>query len=56
MPYSVEGSNPHFDYANNILQNVRGYTDHAELDKFERNQTFKSIIALERNPVQGNFD
>jgi cell filamentation protein len=56
MPYSPEGSDPHFDSSNKILRNVRDFTDQAKLDKFERAQSARSIVDLELNPVRGNFD
>jgi cell filamentation protein len=47
---------PHFDEANGILRNVRGFTDQAQLDRFERRNAIKSLLRLERNPVRGQFD
>jgi hypothetical protein len=36
MAKAPTGDDPFFDYRNNILKNVPGYTDQAKLDKFER--------------------
>ena len=50
------GPDPHWDYANGILKNVRGLTDHEKLDKLERAQAFKALSRLEEVPVRGSFD
>jgi cell filamentation protein len=49
-------SDPHFDDANGILRNLRGFTKQALLDRFERKQSFAALIDLELNPVHGRFD
>lgn len=56
MAKSPTGDDPFFDYQNNILKNVPGYTDQAKLDKFERNTTAAAAVELELNPVRGSFD
>ena len=53
VPHS---SDPHFDSVNGILRNLRGFTDQAHLDRFERRQSFAALIDLELNPVRGSFD
>jgi|HubBroStandDraft_6_1064221.scaffolds.fasta_scaffold316380_2 fido (protein-threonine AMPylation protein) len=50
------GDDPFFDYRNNILKNVPGYTEQAKLDKFERFTTAAAAVELELNPVRGSFD
>jgi cell filamentation protein len=47
---------PHFDYANGILRNVRGFTEQGKLDKHERRHSAVAIYDLELNPVRGKFD
>src|ERR1700739_4774285 len=56
MAKAPTGDDPFFDYKNNILKNVPGYTDQAKLDKFERHTTAASAVELELNPVRGSFD
>jgi cell filamentation protein len=56
MAKAPTGDDPFFDYRNNILKNVPGYTDQAKLDKFERFTTAAAAVELELNPVQGSFD
>lgn len=50
------GDDPFFDYRNNILKNVPGFTEQAKLDKFERFTTAAAAVELELNPVRGSFD
>jgi cell filamentation protein len=47
---------PHFDAANGILRNLRGLTNQALLDRFERRQALRALIDLEINPVHEKFD
>ena len=49
-------SDPHFDSANGILRNLRGFTEQAKLDRFERLRSAEAIYDLELNPVRGSFD
>jgi cell filamentation protein, protein adenylyltransferase len=56
MAKALSGDDPFFDYRNNILKNVPGYTDQAKLDKFERFTTAAAAVELELNPVRGSFD
>jgi len=49
-------SDPHFDSANGVLRNLRGFTDQRQLDRFERRQALRALIDLTINPVRGNFD
>jgi cell filamentation protein len=56
MAKALTGDDPFFDYSNNILKNVPGYTDQAKLDKFERATAAAAGFKLELNPVQGAFD
>lgn len=56
MAKAPTGDDPFFDYRNNILKNVPGYTDQAKLDKFERFTTAAAAVELELNPVRGSFD
>jgi len=55
MDYPIS-SDPHFDSAKGILRNLRGFTDQAKLDKYERLRTAEAIYDLELNPVRGRFD
>jgi cell filamentation protein len=56
MAGRMGAGDPHFDSANGVLRNVRGFRDQAQLDRFERRQTLKALIDLEMNPVRGDFD
>lgn len=56
MAKAPTGDDPFFDYRNNILKNVPGYTDQSKLDKFERFTTAAAAVELELNPVRGSFD
>ena len=47
---------PHFDDANGILRNLRGFTGQAKLDRYERLRSAEAIYDLELNPVRGSFD
>jgi fido (protein-threonine AMPylation protein) len=49
-------SDPHFDHANGILRNLRGFTNQSQLDRFERRCSAAAIYDLELNPVRGEFD
>jgi cell filamentation protein len=49
-------ADPHFDYKNNILRNVPGFTRPDQLDRFERKRTARAILNLQTNPVRGCFD
>ncbi|MGD0733141.1 MAG: Fic family protein [Terracidiphilus sp.] len=49
-------TDPHFDSANGVLLNLRGFTERRQLDRFERRQALKALIDLAINPVRGNFD
>jgi cell filamentation protein len=50
------GPDPDWDYANNILKNVRGLADQKRLDKLERVEGYKALSRLEEAPVNGKFD
>jgi hypothetical protein len=56
MAKAPTGDDPFFEYRNNILKNVPGYTDQAKLDKFERFTTAAAAVELELDPVRGSFD
>jgi cell filamentation protein len=56
MPGRSDFIDPHFDYANGVLRNLRGLTDQARLDIFERLEAAAAIYELELNPVRGDFD
>ncbi|HEY4047323.1 MAG TPA: Fic family protein [Acidobacteriaceae bacterium] len=56
MAKALTGDDPFFDYPNNILKNIPGYTDQDRLDKFERFTTAAAAVELELNPVRGSFD
>ena len=51
-----QGIDPHFDYKNNILKNLHGFTDQKKLDKFECVEAATAIFDLQKNPVEGRFD
>ncbi len=50
------GPDPHYDYKHDILNNLPGYIDPEQLDKFERVEAAIAIFDLQKNPVQGAFD
>jgi cell filamentation protein len=56
MQGKPDAIDPHFDSANGILRNLRGFTEPRQLDRFERRQALKALIDLAINPVRGNFD
>lgn len=56
MAGHTDPGDPHFDYANGILHNVRGFTEQGKLDKYERRHSAVAIYDLELNPVRGRFD
>jgi cell filamentation protein len=56
MTDDPNAGDPHFDSANWVLRNLRGFTSQPQLDRFERRQALKALIDLEVNPVRGNFD
>jgi cell filamentation protein len=56
MRGNPHAGDPHFDDAKGILFNLRGFTDQARLDRFERRRALMALVDLEMNPVRGRFN
>jgi cell filamentation protein len=56
MRENPDAGDPHFDNANGILRNLKGFTDQNKLEKYERRCTAVALYELELDPIRGNFD
>lgn len=55
-PETRSGPDPQYDYKHEILKNLPGFTDPAQLDRFERAEAATAIFDLQKYPVAGRFD
>jgi len=51
-----EKIDPHYDFAHDLLANVRGITSRASLERFERVRAAAALIRLKMEPVRGRYD